>query len=169
MLTKFNRFDIKKSRCYYLLFFYLCVLVAYPQKIKATLQVYVSTSCPICIDYLDDVEALSNKYPELAIRVFALSGSRDENKRFKKSWLNTKVYKTIRQYKKIKVNTVPTFQLLDSNYNEIYIGKFDDKYFKLGKTKLEPTELYILDALNNYLSGNEIKVRKTSAVGCILY
>jgi outer membrane protein OmpA-like peptidoglycan-associated protein len=169
MLTNSNHFNVKKSRCYYLLFFYLCILFSYGQNAIAALQVYVSAACPICNDYLDDLEALSSKYPKLAIRVFVLSGSKEENGRFRNDWSDTKFYNTVKQYKKLNVNTVPTFQLLDSSYNEIYIGKFDDKYFKLGKTKLEPTELYILDALTNYLSGNEIKIKKTAAVGCILY
>ena len=71
--------------------------------------------------------------------------------------------------KKLKAKITPEVIVLTRDSDSpIYQGAIDNLYADYGKKRKVATESYLSNALNQYLTGQEISVPKTKAIGCFL-
>jgi len=52
--------------------------------------------------------------------------------------------------------------------NVPYIGRIDDRFVSLGKSRVKPNERNLKDALDSVLAGRPVAKPRTEAVGCLL-
>ena len=58
--------------------------------------------------------------------------------------------------------------LTDSTATVLYSGSIDNWAFAAGKMRIEATEFFLTDALENIVSGKPVALKKTEAYGCII-
>ena len=49
-----------------------------------------------------------------------------------------------------------------------YQGAIDNWFYELGKYRHQPSEHYLIDAIRAVLNGEEPRIKKTEAIGCII-
>lgn len=62
----------------------------------------------------------------------------------------------------------PEVHLIDQNGEAKYRGAIDNWAISLGQKRIRPTEHYLSDAVENYLTDKPINPSKTEAVGCFI-
>jgi hypothetical protein len=68
----------------------------------------------------------------------------------------------------LEATVTPEVFVLDSTATILYKGSIDNLAYATGKTKLEATEFFLNDALENIVSGKPVAVKETTAYGCII-
>ena len=145
------------------------------RKNRATVIVFLQPDCPIAQKYtltlreMVDTLALSN------IDVIGIVPgryySRKELKKFAKKYkLNFPIYfdYTSALAKHMKAEVSPEAFLVDSSATVLYSGKIDNWFEALGVHRSVITKFYLKDAISSFLSGTEIAIKKTKAIGCFL-
>ena len=70
--------------------------------------------------------------------------------------------------KKLSATITPEFFLLDSGYQVLYSGKFDDWATDLSQKKLKPSAHYFKDAIQAFSNGTKIEIDHVDPVGCTI-
>ncbi len=140
----------------------------------ATVIALSSTTCPLCQKYGPTLAALEDTYAKKGVKFVFVNPSTAESagemnqlvNRLKlngpylhdpkSAWVNVLGAKT----------TTETF-VLDQNGKLVYRGAVDDQY-AIGAALERPKNRYLANALDAVLAGKPVKVRVTSATGCLL-
>lgn len=145
------------------------------KKNKASIIVFFDPECPICEKYTKNLTEMDRKFSKEKIELYvvypfkvlgakSLSEFREEYK-----FDLPIIYDPNRKLlKKLKANYSPEVFLLDNKRKTLYHGAIDNWFYGLGRNRAEPTEFYLLDALNSFKSNQTIKIKYVEPVGCML-
>lgn len=116
--------------------------------------------------------ALQQKYPSIQwVGVFTKWEEVVDIQQFKQAYqLNFPLFwdKNNRLLRQLEATTTPEVLLLDRKGLILYRGAIDNWFYGLGKYRPKTTEHYLEDALDAYLQGKEILIKKTDPIGCVI-
>jgi peroxiredoxin len=140
-----------------------------------TVHVFLSTECPISQQYARQLTDLQRRYEPLGIRFVAWFPLRTDSPR------------TIRQFqteykllfagkpdhnsqlaRQLRVRITPEVVVMQAEGRVRYQGAIDDWYVTLGKHRSEATQHFLRDALDALLTGRDVAMARTDAVGCLV-
>lgn len=134
---------------------------------------FLTPECPLCINYTAAMRKLEKEYTARDISfVGIISGefyTKEEVRRYKSKYkLEMDILFDTRFLlsKYYGATTTPEAVFIDHTGKLKYRGAIDNWAISLGKKRLNTTEHYLSDALDNYLLGNKIDPEKTKPVGC---
>ncbi|WP_336128359.1 thioredoxin family protein [Mesoflavibacter sp. CH_XMU1422-2] len=146
---------------------------------KGFIVTFTCNTCPYAVAYEDRIEALNKKYASKGYPVIAIMPNntdvkpgdnmeamqkRAKEKGFTFPYLIDKGQKIYPQYGATKTPHVYVLQKTKKGNVVKYIGAIDDNFQDANAVKTK----YVEDAVNALLSGNEIKVKETKAIGCTI-
>lgn len=139
-----------------------------------TVYVFLNTECPVSQQYARRLSTLHRQYASAVrfVAVFPLkTDSRQRIRTFSNEYglsfdgqSDTRA-KLVRQ---LGARITPEAIVVDRSGRVRYQGAIDDWYVTLGKHRPDATQYYLLDALEALLAGQEVRVPKTEAVGCLI-
>lgn len=149
--------------------------IAPQQTPNPALRVYVflGTDCPISQDYIGVLNDMNIRYNDKVAFIGLIPGevSGSDIQQFKDEYqvkFHIDSDKDMALTKNYHVHTTPEVVLVDSKNLVQYQGAIDNWFYALGKHRSSATEYYLLNAIDELLSGNNVKVARTQAVGCII-
>ncbi|RAJ13435.1 thioredoxin family protein [Olleya aquimaris] len=144
---------------------------------KGFIVVFTCNTCPYAVAYEDRVEALNKKYADLGYPVIAIMPNNTEvkpgdsmeamqkrakEKGFTFPYLMDEGQKIYPQYGATKTPHVYILEKYDEKNIVKYIGAIDDNY----QDETEVKTKYVENAVDALLSGKDIEVKETRAIGC---
>lgn len=140
-----------------------------------SVTVFYSTTCPICQKTTLTLKELKSKYEPQGISFQLIFPSRYDTKqkikKFEKLYQIPFPFSMDHQKQitgQLNATVTPQAILTDSIGNILYSGKIDNWFENIGQRRTIITEHYLDDAISSYLKGEEIKIKKTEPVGCII-
>jgi thiol-disulfide isomerase/thioredoxin len=144
-------------------------------KNKATVFLFYSPECPICLSQIKTISELYNQYQEDSIDfIMVFTGkyySKNIIKRFLKDYaisITAIRDDNVALTNYMKATVTPEAVVLDRNKNRIYSGKIDNLFEDIGKRRTIITEHYLRDTILAVLENREPVIKRTEPVGCIL-
>jgi len=147
---------------------------------KGFIVVFTCNHCPYAVAYEDRIIALDKKYKEQGYPVIAINPNdpmkqpedsfenmkiRAKEKNFSFPYLFDEGQQIFPKYGATRTPHVFILQKTDNNTNRVrYIGAIDDNH----ENASQVNEKYIENAVEALLSGNEITVKQTKAIGCTI-
>lgn len=144
------------------------------QKTQATVLFFISMDCPISQKYMSIVEGIKSSFKDSTVSfTFIVPGNMAQSdiNKFKLSHassLNFILDKKKKITKLLGASVTPEAFLLDHQYKVAYHGAIDNWFYALGRNRPEATETYLIDALKNYLSQQEVRIKYTQPIGCLI-
>ena len=144
---------------------------------KGFIVIFTCNTCPYAVAYEDRIEALNKKYAAKGYPVIAIMPNntdvkpgdnmeamkaRAKAKGFTFPYLMDKGQKIYPQYGATKTPHVYILENTKQGNQVKYIGAIDDNY----KDASAVTEKYTENAVDALLSGKEVPVKQTRAIGC---
>lgn len=144
---------------------------------KGFLVIFTCNTCPYAVAYEDRIMALDAKYRPQGVPVIAINPNNPEakpgdgfekmkvraaKKGFTFPYLLDEGQQVYPQYGATRTPHVYLLKKTDRGNIVRYIGAIDDNYQDASKVE----EAYVEDAVDAMLSGKEIKITKTRAIGC---
>ena len=144
---------------------------------KGFIVIFTCNTCPYAVAYEDRIEALNKKYAKKGYPVVAIMPNntdvkpgdnmeamkkRAKAKGFTFPYLMDKGQEIYPQYGATKTPHVYVLEKTEKGNVVKYIGAIDDNYQDAAAVKTK----YVENAVDALLSGNEIKEKKTRAIGC---
>lgn len=139
----------------------------------ATVLVFLDTECPVCQQYTRPLASLHRQYAARGVRFQSIFPSPTDDRAaiaaFNKAYALFFAGQPdpgrvrVRQY---RATVTPEVVLLDERGLIVYQGAIDDWFVALGRHRREPTQHYLLDALNALLDGRPVTIARTEPVGC---
>jgi peroxiredoxin len=136
---------------------------------KATVVMFLSTTCPFVQPYTDRLKSLTNEFTDKGIVFWGINSNNTESaeevsEHKKKKEYNFPVLKdnnNIVADQFAATRTPEIFVIDNSTMTLIYHGRIDDN-----KESDKVTSQDLQNALNQFLAGSEITVKETKAFGC---
>jgi len=142
---------------------------------RANIFYFLISDCPMCESYSLTINKLAEKYSAQGIAsagIFPVQGySDDEIISYGKNFhVTIPFYRDIdfSLSKALGVTVAPEVFVLDSAGTVLYSGSIDNWAFTTGKKRMEVTEHFLEDALENIMSGKPVAVKSTMAYGCLI-
>jgi thiol-disulfide isomerase/thioredoxin len=142
-------------------------------KNRLNLVYFLEPSCPVSQKYQSVIASIGKEFQTAAISttfIFPASFSSQKEIVQFATEIDAKVAVVFDFKKKItsKIGAKITPEVfLINDLGEIeYHGAIDDWYYQLGKSRNEPTQHYLRNAINNYLLKTPIMPKFTQAIGC---
>lgn len=142
-------------------------------ELKATVFIFLSTECPICIEYVPELNRLVESYADKPVELFGVisdpvqtrSKAADFIKAFK---LQMPVFlDTSGQFADAFHPThVPECVVVAADGRLAYRGRINDQYAEVGKKRPQATTHDLRSALDALLAGEQPAVASTTPVGC---
>ncbi|MGB6269182.1 MAG: thioredoxin family protein [Olleya sp.] len=144
---------------------------------KGFIVVFTCNTCPYAVAYEDRIEALNRKYADKGYPVIAIMPNNTEvkpgdnmeamrqrakDKDFTFPYLMDEGQKIYPQYGATKTPHIYILEKYDDKNIVKYIGAIDDNYQDEAAVKTK----YVENAIDALLSGKEIEVKETKAIGC---
>ncbi|WGD35165.1 thioredoxin family protein [Olleya sp. YS] len=144
---------------------------------KGFIVVFTCNTCPYAVAYEDRIEALNKKYADIGYPVIAIMPNntqvkpgdnmeamqeRAKEKGFTFPYLMDEGQKIYPQYGATKTPHVYILEKYDEKNIVKYIGAIDDNFQDESAVKIK----YVENAVNALLSGKDIEVKETRAIGC---
>jgi len=142
---------------------------------KATVFVFVATDCPNSNTYAPIVARLYREYSPHGIAFFNVYSDASESA------------ETVRKHdtdylvpfpalldphqalaRETGARSTPEAVILDSAGQELYRGRVDDRFVAFGKTRYQPTQEDLRDALEAILQGKPVPHAITKVLGCAI-
>ena len=141
---------------------------------KAKVLVFIAPDCPLCKNYTKDLKEMISTYQD-KIAIYGVVPGKYYSKHEVDSFLNYFNLPLEIIYdpnffltKDLAATITPEAYLIDEKNKIRYQGLFDNWLGELGRRRQVITEFYLKDALESYLQGEEIKIKKTKAIGCFI-
>lgn len=138
-------------------------------------MLFLSPECPLCQNYTVAIRSLQKEYAAKGIPFIGIvSGNfytKEQVRRYQVKYnlemdiLFDPDFKLSEYY---GATVTPEAAFLDKKGELKYRGAIDNWAISLGKKRLNTTEHYLSDALDNFLSGNKINPDETKPVGCFI-
>lgn len=143
-------------------------------KSNATALMVLSPDCPLCIAGSRDFQDLKDSFENQGIDFYGLVPGmwyqEDEVAHFKDSvGFKIPILKdeNFNWSKHLEAEVTPHYFLLDSTLQVVYSGPMDDRVMRLGKKRIQATELFYKNAIVSYLSGNGTS-EYIKPTGCVI-
>ena len=68
----------------------------------------------------------------------------------------------------LKASITPEVYLIDENNKVQYQGLIDNWLGELGRKRQFVSEYYLKDAIESLINGEEVRIKKTKAIGCFI-
>jgi thiol-disulfide isomerase/thioredoxin len=140
----------------------------------AKVLVFLAPDCPLCKNYTKDLKAMQATYGH-ELDFYGVVPGKFYTKHEVDSFLNYYdlnleiIYDPYMNLtKEVNATITPEAYLIDENNQIIYQGLLDNWLGELGRRRQVITEYYLNDAIDSYLKGNDIKIKKTKAIGCFI-
>jgi hypothetical protein len=135
------------------------------------LIVFLSVDCPISQKYIPKLNAIFSRYygKIKMYGVFAGAIDKKEITNFTKEYqigfpiVYDKKYRWVHE---LHGTVTPEVFLFDELNFVRYEGAIDNWFYELGRYRSEPTENYLTAALESVLLHEDLKIKKTEALGC---
>lgn len=143
-------------------------------KNKYAVLVFFDADCPLCKNYIYDLNSLQEKYAEKNIGFYLVFPAKDILKKIKPFEKEYSVKTTLLidtahlAVKSLEASVTPEAFIIDHKGMIVYSGGIDNKMYATGKIRKVVTENYLDNALQNLLAGKKIEVEKTKAFGCLI-
>jgi thiol-disulfide isomerase/thioredoxin len=144
-------------------------------ELKATVLVFLSSECPICIEYVPELNRLVQDYAGKPVELFGVISDsvqkRGDAANFvKKFELQLPVlFDTTGQFADaFRPTHVPECVALGADGRIAYRGRINDHYAEVGKKRPQPTTHDLRGAMDALLDGGQPPVAHTTPVGCRL-
>jgi len=142
-------------------------------ELKATVLVFLSTECPICIQYVPELNRLVEDYAGKPVELYGIVSDpvqkRNDAANFVKQFeLELPVlFDTTGQLADAFLPTrVPECIVIAADGRIAYRGRINDLYAEVGKKRLQPRTHDLRDAIDALLDGGQPAVSRTTPVGC---
>jgi thiol-disulfide isomerase/thioredoxin len=140
---------------------------------ELTVYVFTTTDCPISNRYAPEIQRLSAKFASkvrfvLVYPVPADSPALISEHKKKFAYALESVRDADQKLVKMTGVSVTPEAALMKGSQLLYRGRIDDRYVDFGKDRQKPTRHDLEDALTAVMSGKQIAVKETQAIGCIL-
>ena len=142
---------------------------------RASVIYFLMPGCPMCESYTLTINELDNKFSGKGISFCGIFSSDyysdDEIISYRDDYkVKIPLYRDVDFELTHLLGAVVTPQVfvIDSAATILYSGSIDNLAFGIGKLKLEATEFFLNDALENIASGKPVAVKSTAAYGCII-
>ena len=140
------------------------------------LLIFLDIECPICQKYTLKIRTLDSICKKNEINLVGIFTDRGAKKelifQFKQKYnlqIATLIDKKLKLAKALRASTTPEVFLINSRIGSIaYRGLIDDWFYMLGKSRKEPTVHYLLDAIDSFQKKQEISIKKTTPIGCLI-
>lgn len=144
-------------------------------KKKATVFIFLLADCPACRSYTLTLNQLYQKHKKDTVDFIGIFpgkfATEEEMKAFRKEYkipFPLLVDPEMQFTNNIGATVVPEVFLTDGSGKIIYSGRIDDWMYALGKKRPMIRSHDLANAIENFLQHKEIKIKKTTAIGCIL-
>lgn len=141
--------------------------------VKATVLVFLSQECPICVQYMPELQRLFERWSKEPVAFFGVLSdptlARASAVEFQKSYavgfplLFDPAGELISL---LEPTHVPEAFVVDQGGKIVYRGRIDDLYPEVGKRRPSPTTSELASAVTAVLQGEELKVTRAQPVGC---
>ncbi len=145
------------------------------QQAKATVLVFVSSTCPIANGYAPEINRLTEAYQERGIEFCLVHTETDLTQEEADRHLKDFGYKCAvlfdprrKLVKQTGATITPEAAVLSPQGKLLYRGRIDDRFPAIGIQRDKPTKTELRDALDAILAGKEIAVPRTKAAGCFI-
>lgn len=138
-----------------------------------TAVMFFAPDCPLCLTFSKSYNELTNSYPQVQF-LAVQSGNYYLPEEIAHFVDETKLKATVildpdhTVAKELRAYTTPEFYLLNSSGDVMYKGLLDNRILNLGNYKQQWDSMYLENAIQNALAGQEIDPKETKAVGCVL-
>ena len=138
----------------------------------ASVVVFLSPWCPISQKYIPTLNAIYDRYAGKNVEFFAFMPgkvSAGERKKFINDYEIKFTVQTDKKFKwaeAMKAAITPEVFVFDRNDTMQYHGAIDNWFYDLGRYRSEPTDHYLVDAVDAVLAGEQPEVKSTKATGC---
>lgn len=140
-----------------------------------TVLLFLDPECPITQKYGATLRQLSQQLKEQevpVVAVYSLVGMRAEKvKTFAEAYQFSfpQILDTHLQLARaLEASVTPEAFLVNQQGEVLYHGAIDNWFYELGRYRQVITAHYLQDAVKAVLSGNDIAVKETEAIGCLL-
>jgi thiol-disulfide isomerase/thioredoxin len=135
--------------------------------------IFLHPECPISQKYLHKIELLADEFKpfdfQLMIPPKGILKKQIED--FRKEYsikIPIKIDKKSKSIKQLRATITPEAFVLNSKNEVLYSGMIDNWFYDLSKYRPEATEFYLRAALSSIQKNEEIKINKTTAIGCLI-
>tara|TARA_B100001093_G_C26852313_1_gene1025703 strand:+ start:2090 stop:2665 length:576 start_codon:yes stop_codon:yes gene_type:complete len=136
--------------------------------------IFISPECPLCQSYTKQIKKLQDKYKDKLKFYGVLPGTSYSHQEMD-SFLNLYdltidiIYdNNYALVNRLNASITPEVYLIDKNNTVKYHGLIDNWLGELGRKRQTVSKHYLNDAIESFLSGKEIKIKKTKAIGCFI-
>jgi hypothetical protein len=145
-----------------------------PHGEKAVVLLFVRSDCPISNRYAPELQRLYERYSpqgidfRLVYPESGLTAAAMEKHRTEYGFTIVPLLDTSHQYvTRARARITPEAAVFVRG-QLTYLGRIDDRYVEIGKTRPEATRHDLEDALAAVVAGKNIRRRETKAVGCAI-
>ena len=145
------------------------------KKHRANVFYFLMPGCPMCESYTRSINELDKKFSDKNISFFGIFSSgyySDEEIISYRNDFKVEIpfYRDIdfKLTHALQATVTPQVFVLDSTANLLYSGSIDNWAYGTGKKRMEATEFFLDDALENIIKGRPVAVKSTRAYGCII-
>ena len=142
---------------------------------KATVLLFVSSTCPVSNRYAPDLRHLDDEYSKVGVAFWLIyADPADTDKDVREHIAEFKLPGTpIRDVahelvKRAGATITPEAAVYNSRGELTYRGRIDDRYSAVGIERAAATKHDLQDAIAATLAGKPIKDNRTQAVGCYI-
>ena len=141
---------------------------------RVKVLVFLYPECPLCQSYTREIKQLQIMYNDQIDFYGILPGSSYSHQEMD-SFLN--VYELpldiIYDYdyslvKELMASITPEVYLIDENNKVQYQGLIDNWLGELGRKRQYVSQYYLKDAIESFINGEEIRIKRTKAIGCFI-
>jgi hypothetical protein len=140
--------------------------------LDVTVIIFLAVDCPISQKYIPALSAIHKKYNSPAVRIQSVIPGKIKKKdieKFKEEYripFNVFADSRYELVKRLSAQATPEVFVLDNRRKIRYRGAIDNWFYELGGYRKEATEVYLTDAIEALLRGDELRIEKTKALGC---
>lgn len=143
---------------------------------RARCLVFLSPECPLCIKYaskLGDIESTFSKKGIQFLYIFPGTYYSVENIKHYVTKYNLAATALVDPEfvltKALGATITPEVMVLSVSNEVVYSGKIDNWYEDFGKKRTVITEHYLMNVLEEIISGRPVSVPKTKPLGCYIF
>lgn len=141
---------------------------------KAKVLVFISPDCPLCKSYTKDLREMIEEYKG-EIDIYGVVPGKfytvhevDSFLNYYNLSLNIVYDPNFKLVRELKATITPEAFLIDNNNNIIYQGLIDNWLGELGRKRQIVSQYYLKDAIKSFINGEEVRIKKTKAIGCFI-